>query len=81
MADKKIVVDITENGIKVKLYNIEGLTATTVERIQYAIVKELQVYRAQKLGEIHKANMAAEAAARTEAEKAKLTEELENAIS
>lgn len=62
MKNPKIEVEITEQGIDVNLYNWDGVTNMTIERVHYAIVKRSQVYRAEQLGKMHAENMMAVAA-------------------
>ena len=65
MKNSKVIAELTESGIVIKLENWEGVSNVMLERIHYAIVKESQVYRAHHLGALHKERMEAENAAKT----------------
>lgn len=82
MKNPKVIAEITDRGFSIKLENWDGVTNTMIERMHYAIVKESQVYRATKLGELHAVKMRAEADAmkKQEANGDKLIEELSNVL-
>jgi len=66
MANAEVSVVITSNGIEVKLKHWEGITATMIEHIHYAIIKEARVHQSRKLGAVHALKMRQDAAVTTD---------------
>ena len=89
MKNPKITAVITPEGIIVKLENWEGVSNMMIEHVHYAIIKQSQVFRAQKLGAIHAEKMREDAEKQAKAEAAtgneddpdsKFLEEIENVL-
>ena len=66
MSNPKVCAVVTSSGIEVKLENWEGITATMIEHIHYAIIKEARVHQSRKLGAVHALKMRQDAAATTD---------------
>jgi len=56
-SNAKVTAVITEAGIEVELEHWEGVTATMMEHVHYAIIKKARIQQAQKLGALHAAKM------------------------